>query len=83
MRLACTLGTSPCSAIATSVASSTRCCIAEGNTPVSSSQKCSVKPMRPMSAPARSWPRTTMVSWLEVEIAELRWSCRPIFKLAP
>ena len=38
MRLACTLGTSPCSAIATSVASSTRRCASFGMLPVTSSQ---------------------------------------------
>ena len=46
MRDACTLGTRPCSAMATSVASSTRRCAAEGSAPVTSSQKCSVKLMR-------------------------------------
>ena len=39
MRLACTLGTRPCSAIATSVASSTRLAIGLGRWPVTSSQK--------------------------------------------
>ena len=72
MREACTLGTSPCSAIATSVASSTRRCAADGMAPVTRSQKCSVKLIAPTSSRVRSRPRTTMVSAFEVEIAELR-----------
>ncbi len=72
MRAACTLGTKPCSAIATSVASSIRNWAGDGSVPVSSSQKCSVKPMVPTNSPARSRPRTTMVAALEVEIPELR-----------
>ena len=72
MRLACTLGTRPCSAIATSVASSTRRCAGVGNAPVISSQMWSVNPIAPISSRARSRPRTTMVCSFEVEIAELR-----------
>jgi hypothetical protein len=79
IRAAWTLGTSPCSAIATSVASSTRSWGAEGSEPVRSSQKCSLKPIRPTRSAARSRPRTTMVSALEVEMPDVRWSCRPIF----
>src|SRR6266699_184151 len=52
MRAACTLGTIPCSAIATSVASRTRRCAAEGCAPVSSSQKCSEKLSVPISSRA-------------------------------
>jgi hypothetical protein len=57
--------------------------VVEGSAPVSSSQKCSVKPTLPISAPARSCPRTRMVSWFEVEMAELRVSWRPIFNMPP
>jgi hypothetical protein len=42
-----------------------------------------VKVILPISSRARSRPRTRMVSSFDVEIAELRWSCRPIFKLPP
>ena len=57
--------------------------MAEGRSPVSSSQKCSVKPMLPISEPARSRPRTRMASWFEVEMAELRSFWRPIFNVPP
>src|SRR5437879_2389683 len=83
MRAACTLGTIPCSAIATSVASRTRRCAAEGSAAVSSSQKCSEKLSVPISSRARSRPRTRIVSAFAALIAELRRSCRPIFTAPP
>jgi len=79
MRLAATLGTSPCSAIATSVASSTRRWAAPGICPVISSHTWSVKVMVPTSSLQRSCPRTTIVSALDAEIAVLRCACEPIF----
>ena len=54
MRAAATDGTRPCSAIATSVASSMRRCAGEGSKPVTRSQAWSVKVTRPISAPQRS-----------------------------
>jgi hypothetical protein len=80
-RLACTLGTSPCSEIATSVASSMRLCAGFGVAPVSSSQKKSVKLVRPMISAHRSRPRTMIISAFDEEIEDARSFCRPIFML--
>ena len=72
MRLTCTLGTSPCSAMATNVASRIRRCAAVGIVPASSNQKCSVKLMRPINSSVRLRPRTRMVDSFEAEIAVVR-----------
>jgi hypothetical protein len=72
IRLACTDGTRPCSAIATSVASSTRRCAGDGTSPLSRNQTYSVKPTCPMSSWHRSLPRTTMVSAVDVDSDEFR-----------
>ena len=69
--------------MATSVASSTRRCAAPGSWPVMSSQTCSVKLIEPTSSPHKSRPRTTIVSALDAEIAELRCACEPIFITIP
>ena len=69
MRLACTLGTKPCSAIATKVASNTWRCGFVGSAPVTSSQKYSVKSILPISSRVRSRPRTMIVAALEALMA--------------
>src|SRR5215212_6781566 len=82
MRAACTLGTSPCSAIATRQASSTRACAALAASPVTRSQKYCVNESEPIRSRHRSRPRTTIVSALAVLIALARSFVGPIFKVA-
>ena len=79
MRAAATEGTSPCSAIATSVASRIRRCAGVGSLPVTRSQAWSVKVTWPTRSRHRSWPRTTIDSAFEAEMAELLTACDPIF----
>ena len=79
MRAACTLGTRPCSAIATSVALSTAASPAEGSRPTSRRKKCSMNETLPISSFERSRPRTTIVCSSEVQIAVRGTVALPIF----
>src|SRR5262249_2444215 len=79
MRAAGPLGTSPCSAIATRVASSTRRCASFGLRPVTSRKKWSVKETVPIRSAQRSKPRTMIVSALAALIAVCGSFCEPIF----
>src|ERR671912_1296849 len=82
MRAACTLGTSPCSAIATRQASSICACGLLGRAPVVSSQKCSVRVTEPIRSLQRSRPRMTIMSAFEVLMLLMALNCFPIFTLA-
>ncbi len=79
MRAACTLGTRPCSAIATSVALSTAAWPGVGSWPVSSRKKWSTKESLPIRSFDRSCPRMTMVCSSDVQMAVRGTVALPIF----
>ncbi len=83
IRAACTLGTSPCSAIATRQASVMRRSRSSGARPMSSRKNISVSVRWPISSEVRSWPRTVTASAVASAIAVLASVMRYILQHRP